>query len=241
MSHRSQRALPAATAAFLAPNEHVDSDHPEVVAFARDHARSAAGEREIAVRLYYAVRDGIRYDPYTAGSSPDALRASATLRSGRGWCVGKAVVLAACCRALGIAARLGFADVRNHLSTARMRDFMGTDVFYYHGYAHLRIEGNWVKATPAFNVELCEKMNLQPLEFDGRSDSIYHPFDREGRRHMEYIRDHGIHDAVPVAAMEATWRRHYPIAMSEGALGRVSTPFEDGDFDREVALERSIR
>jgi len=122
MSQLPHRALPAATAAFLAPNEHVDSDHPEVVAFARDRTRSASGEREIAVHLYYAVRDGIRYDPYTAGSSPDALRASATLRAGRGWCVGKAVLLAACCRALGIGARLGFADVRNHLSTARMAD-----------------------------------------------------------------------------------------------------------------------
>jgi len=237
MSQLPHRALPAAAAAFLAPNEHVDSDHPEVVAFARDRTRSASGEREIAVHLYYAVRDGIRYDPYTAGSSPDALRASATLRAGRGWCVGKAVLLAACCRALGIGARLGFADVRNHLSTARMREFMGTDVFYYHGYSQLRIEGRWVKATPAFNVELCEKMHLLPLDFDGRNDSLYHPLDREGKQHMEYIRDHGIHDAVPVEAMVATWRRHYPTPAFEGHASKDSTRFEASSFDHEVELE----
>ena len=110
-----------------------------------------------------------------------------------------------------------------------MRDFMGTDVFYYHGYAHLRIEGNWVKATPAFNVELCEKMNLQPLEFDGRSDSIYHPFDREGRRHMEYIRDHGIHDAVPVAFLQA--HRRFEV-------GTPAKAVEDAANTRRLGLRR---
>ena len=30
---------------------------------------------------------------------------------------------------------------------------MGTDLFVYHGYAELFLDGKWVKATPAFNVE----------------------------------------------------------------------------------------
>jgi transglutaminase-like putative cysteine protease len=219
---------------FLAPGEHVESKDPAVVAFARESAANAADEREAAVRLYYAVRDGIRYDPYTAGSSPDALRASTTLRARRGWCVGKAVLLAACCRSIGIAARLGFSDVRNHLSTARMRQFMGTDVFYYHGYTQLRIEGRWVKATPAFNIELCEKMQLLPLDFDGRNDSLYHPLDREGKRHMEYLWDHGVFDAVPVEAMVVTWRRHYPQAGPDrSGVGSADA----ADFESEVEAE----
>lgn len=221
---------------FLAASEIVDCGHPSVEGFARQHAGAAGGEREAAVRLYYAVRDGIRYDPYTAGHLPGSLRASATLEARRGWCVAKAVLLAACCRARGIGARLGFADVRNHLSTARMRASMGTDVFYYHGYVHLRIEGRWVKATPAFNVELCEKMGLLPLEFDGRRDSLYHPFDREGKRHMEYLRDHGTFDEVPFADMLAAWRRHYPSAAFQAPQGGG---FASGDFDREVEMERS--
>jgi len=216
---------------FLAPGEHVDADHPDVIAFARAQMRGANDEREAVVRLYYAVRDGIRYDAYLAGSSSEALTASTALRTGRGWCVSKAVLLAACCRAVGIGARLGFADVCNHLSTARMREFMGTDVFYYHGYAQLRIEGLWVKATPAFNIELCEKMGLLPLEFDGRQDSLYHPFDREGKRHMEYIRDHGVFDVVPVEAMVATWLRQYPQAAQgrdlSGVAARNATNFDD--------------
>jgi transglutaminase-like putative cysteine protease len=219
---------------FLAPGEHVDAQHPDVVEFAKAQTREASGEREAAVCLYYAVRDGFRYDPYMAGSTTEALRASETLRAGHGWCVSKAVLLAACCRAVGIGARLGFADVCNHLSTARMREFMGTDVFYYHGYAQLRISGRWLKATPAFNIGLCEKMGLLPLEFDGLSDSLYHPFDREGRQHMEYIRDHGVFDAVPVDAMVATWRRHYPQTRSGLNLAGAAPAI---DFESEVEAE----
>ncbi len=214
----------------LTPSPSVESNHPEVLAFARRAAAGAAGAVDVAVRLYYAVRDGIRYDPYSVGSDLESLRASSTLRLGRGWCVGKAILLAACCRALRIPARLGFADVRNHLSTPRMREFMGTDVFYWHGYTLIHLEGRWVKATPAFNLELCQKFGLLPLDFDGRNDSIYHPFDRAGKRHMEYLRERGDFSDVPFEAMLATWREHYP----QLEVGGGSPAWADGDFEREV-------
>lgn len=218
--------------ADLAPTAMVESQHPAVEAFAKRAAASARGDLDAAVRLYYAVRDGIRYDPYTVGSDADSLKASATLALGRGWCVGKAVLLAACCRSLGIPARLGFADVRNHLTTPRMLEHMGTDVFYWHGYSVLHLEGRWVKATPAFNLELCEKFGLLPLEFDGRNDSIYHPFDREGKQHMEYLRERGEFSDVPLDAMLATWREHYP-HMRVGSAGGAGE-WAAGDFDSEV-------
>ena len=137
--------------------------------------------------MYYAVRDRIRYDPYAIDPSDAGLKASTTLLAGRGWCVPKAGLFAAVCRVAGVPARVGFADVKNHLSTERLRQTMQTDVFYWHGYAAILLDGQWRKATPAFNVELCEKFALQPLEFDGHEDSIYHPFDLNGNRHMEYL------------------------------------------------------
>jgi transglutaminase-like putative cysteine protease len=210
----------------------VDSDHPDVRAFAERHGRGDGGQREEAVRLYYAVRDGFRYDPYSATVSVEGLRASATLAVGRGWCVAKAVLLAACCRARGIPARLGFADVRNHLSTANLRAGMGTDLFYWHGYTSVHLEGRWVKATPAFNIELCDKFGFLPLEFDGRSDSIYHPFDRAGKKHMEYVRERGEYADPPVEAIVATFQEHYPRMMADSSLR-----FSQGDFEAEVEAE----
>lgn len=213
------------------PTPVIDSEHPQVAAFARRHAEGAADEVEAAVRVYYAVRDAIRYDPYGAALNVEGLRASTTLAAGRGWCVAKAVLLAAAYRSLGIPARLGFADVRNHLSTANLRASMNTDVFYWHGYTQARLEGRWVKATPAFNVELCDKFGLLPLEFDGRSDSLYHPFDREGRKHMEYVNERGEFDDVPLEAMLATFREKYPGM----AIGQDS--FGQRDFEAEVDAE----
>jgi hypothetical protein len=84
---------------------------------------------------------------------------------------------------------LGFAGVRNHLSTQRMRQTMRTDVFIWHGYSEIWLDGAWRKATPAFNIGLCDKFGFLPLDFDGVNDSIYHPFDRIGQRCNKTVYD----------------------------------------------------
>ena len=216
----------------LTPTPTIDSDHPAVISFAEASATGAQDARERAVKVYYAVRDGIRYDPYSLLMTVPGLRASATLEAGRGWCVTKAVLLAACCRSLGIPARLGFADVRNHLSTERLRSFMNTDVFYWHGYTAIQLDGKWVKATPAFNIELCEKFRIKPLEFDGTEDSIYPPFDLEGRQHMEYLRFHDEYDDLPLDKIMASFAKHYAGTVYEAPVG---------DFEREVDEETRNR
>jgi transglutaminase-like putative cysteine protease len=212
----------------LSPTLLIDSDHPDIIAFtARRLADTGADERERAVALYYAVRDGFRYDPYRIDLSPEGMRASSVLATGVGWCVPKAALLAAACRAAGIPARLGYADVRNHMSTARMRQSMGTNLFVWHGYTDILIDGAWRKATPAFNVELCERFGLLPLEFDGREDSIYHPYDRAGNRHMEYVRMRGSFTDMPLSQIVADFANTYPEWMRQMAAMRESSFMAD--------------
>ena len=206
----------------------IDSDHPDVVAYAAQAMGDADSAIDKAVRLYYAVRDDIRYDPYNIDLSPSGMRASTVLQTGRGWCVNKAVLLAAVCRVAGIPAALGFADVRNHLSTERLREAMGTDLFHYHGYTALFLDGQWVKATPAFNLSLCEKMSLKPLEFDGRADSIYHPFDLSGARHMEYVTFRGERADLPLEELLQAFAVYYP------NMSRL----DNADFDQDLVVER---
>jgi transglutaminase-like putative cysteine protease len=224
----SATLAPPPTAASLAPTALIDSDHPDVVAFAREHARGA-DDRERAVALTLAVRDSFRYDPYRIDLSPQGMRASSVIAHGYGWCVPKAALLTAVCRAAGIPARVGYADVRNHLSTERMRQTMQTDLFVWHGYSDLWIDGRWVKATPAFNIQLCERFGLLPLDFDGRSDSIYHPFDRAGNRHMEYVHQRGAFDDMPLAQIVADFRRVYPRL--------VAAELQQADFAADVQRE----
>ena len=220
-------------AVCLRPGRFVDSDSPQIKAYARRAAGDTGDDAEKARRLYLAVRDDLRYDPYLVDDRADAYTASATLARGSGFCVTKAAVLAAAARAEGIPARLGFADVRNHLTSPRLEKMMGTDVFAYHGYTDLYLRGKWVKATPAFNLSLCEKAKILPLEFDGENDSIYHPFDAEGRRHMEYVRYRGVFLDIPFERMMRCFDELYGMkaarAMTEAASG-------DGrDFESEVA------
>ena len=172
---------------------------------------------ERAVALYYAVRDEITYTPYCDFRSLETYRASGCLARGAGFCVGKAALLAASARAAGIPARVAFADVRNHLASERLKKLMSTDVFYYHGYAELHLDGRWVKATAVFDRGLCERFGVRPLEFDGREDSLFHAFDTGGRRHMEYLHHHGASVDVPVAAIIETFERHYPNLTAAGA------------------------
>lgn len=213
---------------YVQPTPAIDFENTAVVDFATKNSGDSTDPVKRAISLYYAVRDGIRYDPYSINLSVEGLRASTTLGTGRGWCVAKAILLAGCCRYFGIPARLGFADVRNHLTTARMRELMKTDIFFWHGYTSIYLDGAWVKATPAFNIELCERFRLKPLDFDGRSDSIYHPFDLEGKKHMEYLRYRGEYADVPIDLIIETFRREY--APDEHSL-------KDSDFDREVEME----
>ena len=212
---------------YLSPGHYVDSDHAAVVAFARAHARGES-VLERAVALYYAVRDEVRYNPFQDFTRDDAYRASTCLERSEGWCVPKAALLVACARAAGIPARVGYADVKNHLTTPRLAEFMGSDLFIYHGYAELRIDDRWVKATPAFNLKLCQKFRVRPLEFDGRSDSVFHPFDEDDRRHMEYVADRGVFADVPADEIRHAFRRAYPrlCALGEGA---ASESFQPGD------------
>jgi len=194
---------------FLSPGRYIDSDHAAVIEFARKHVKGSS-DVERAVSLYYAVRDGIRYNPFLDFSRDTAFQGSQCLQTGEGFCVGKAALLAACARVVGIPARVGFADVKNHLTTPRLAERMGTDLFVYHGFTELWLEGKWVKATPAFNFDLCRKFRVKPLEFDGRNDSIFHPFDADDRRHMEYLRSRGSHADVPVAEIQKVFRETYP-------------------------------
>jgi transglutaminase-like putative cysteine protease len=224
---------------YLLPGLFVDSEHAAIVETSQSLIDDQASPVENAVTLFYRVRDLIRYNPYALSSDRESFKASATLQAGEGWCVPKAILLAALCRAAGIPARLGFADVRNHLSTERLRQTMQTDVFYFHGYTSIFLNEKWIKATPAFNIELCKKFGLRPLEFDGLEDSLYHEFDVAGNKHMEYLNDRGEYLDLPFDEMAAVFHQYYPGLFGDSAPDKNSLPDAaswSDDVDRELGL-----
>ena len=196
----------------------MDYSHPLVVEFAEKHGH---GETKIekSIKLYLAVRDGFRYDPFHVNLSTPELRASSLVKRGSGFCVEKANLLAATARYFGIPSRLGFANVRNHIGVNRLVELLGTDILVMHGYAELFLNEKWVKATPAFNKKMCEKLNVAPLDFNGRDDSIFQEFDPDGNNFMEYVKDHGQFDDIPRDLMISEIRDTYPHFFKDGGKG----------------------
>lgn len=224
---------------YLLPTAIIDSENQAVRDYAMTAVKGAADDHiEKAVKLYYAVRDGIWYNPYLPFYRPEHYRASNVLKRGRAFCIGKATLLCALGRACGIPSRVGFADVRNHLATKQLLEYLGSDLFTYHGFTEFYLDGKWLKATPAFNIQLCQKHKVIPLEFDGREDSIFHPFNLEQEQFMDYVADHGTYADIPVEKIVAAWRDVYGedrvrqwiegYEASEGAAER--------DFDSEEAI-----
>jgi len=194
---------------YLEPTSIIDSDHPEIQRYAHRVTENNDSAREKAVKLFYAVRDGIWYDPYCPFYLPEHYRSSNVLRNGRGYCVCKAGLLCALARAVEIPSRVGFADVRNHLTTRQLMEFMGSNLFVYHGYTELFLEGQWVKATPAFNRELCQKHNVAPLGFNGRDDALLQSYNLDKKQFMEYVTYHGTYADIPIQTIVAAWENAY--------------------------------
>jgi transglutaminase-like putative cysteine protease len=222
---------------YLASTAIINSDHKRIREYAATISDGLVDPIEIATKLYLAVRDGIRYDPYAPFYLPDHYRASYVLKRGRSFCVPKASLRCALSRACGIPSRVGLADVRNHLTTKQLIDFMGTDLFVCHGFAELYLEGRWVKATPAFNRELCEKHHVPPLEFNGREDSLFQPYNLQNQKFMEYVAFRGVYPDIPVDHIVEAWKEAYGadrvkywIKAFEEAKGRSLSDFESEEI-----------
>lgn len=200
---------------YLQPTYYLDADTPLVRDLAVSLSEGAASDAEKATALFYRIRDGIRYDPYDVSMDPSNYRASSVIERGSGWCVPKSVALAGLARAVGIPSRLHFADIRNHQITEKLRENMKTDVFYYHGYAELYIDGRWLKATPAFNIEMCEKLGLRAVEFDGRSDGMLHTEALNGDKHIEYLNDRGVSADLPLDDIFAFFKDFYAFELTD--------------------------
>ncbi len=180
---------------YLKPNSTIDSDSEIIQEKARNLTKGKTGAVQKAVSIFYFTRDEIRYNPY---ASLYPLEASAILNGKDGFCVQKAVLLAALARALGIPARLGFVNIRNHRLDQQWQKIFRTDVVVYHGFTEMNVDGRWLKATPAFDLRMCSENGFIPVEFDGANHAMFHPRDKNGKPHIDYLEQLGSYNDVPV-------------------------------------------
>lgn len=180
---------------------------------------------DFALKAYYYIRDTWPYNPYRFSLIEDDWQASKISKRPSGHCLDKAILLISVLRAKNIPARLGLAKVKNHIAVDDIIEKFGNDVLVPHGYVEMFLNDKWVKATPAFNKTLCEKLNVRPLEFDGIEDSLFQAYDCSGNiKFMEYLEDYGGFDHVPLAYMFDLMKTTYP-------------PLQTGDFELGMILD----
>ena len=231
MIHTAPAEKPKVGPEYLQPTPFLDYDTESVRRFAAEATAGSGSAIEKAIKLFYAVRDSIRYDPFAIRAVPEAYVASRVLADGRAFCIPKAILLAAAARSVGIPAAIGLSDVVNHLTTEKLKARMGGQtLFIHHGYALLHLGGEWIKAAPAFNIELCRRFQVLATEFDGKSDAIFQEFDALDRRHMEYVRHSGAWSDFPFAKVIGDFRAQYPASLFDGTEG--GEQFEDGALAR---------
>ncbi len=218
---------------YLEPSETIDSDNPDVIEYARKAVGNEEDDVQKAVKLYYAVRDPVRYDPYSPFYKPVHYTGAFVLGRGRGYCVSKASLLCALGRAAGIPSRVGFATVKNHIATRELIEMLGSNRFVYHGFTEFFLEGKWVKATPAFNSELCAIHRVHPLEFNGRDDSIFYQYNLDQNKYMEYLEYLGSYADVPVDTLIEAWKNEY----GKDRVEMWIDAFESGAMNRHKKFE----
>lgn len=199
---------------YLASTYFLDYDHPLVQSIIQEFI-TINSVKEKAIGLYIKIRDGWRYNPYHFSFIKENYRASFIAAKTEGHCIDKTILLVACARGLGIPARIHLAKVKNHIGVERIIEKFGTDELTPHGMANLFIEGKWLKVSPAFNKELCNKCNVATLEFDGDNDSLFQEYDKEGNTFMEYLHDYGHFEDVPFDFIIRNFTESYPQIMEK--------------------------
>lgn len=173
--------------------------------------------KDFAIKAYLFVRDTWPYNPYRFSLINEDWKASEIITHKDGHCLDKAIILITILRAAQIPARLGLAKVRNHIAIDDIIEKFGSDVLVPHGYVEIYLNEQWVKATPAFNKELCELLKVKTLEFDGEQDSIFQEFDQTGEQvFMEYLEDYGTFNEVPLTFMHQLMTKYYPPFQKKG-------------------------
>lgn len=210
---------------YLRSTEIIDSDNGRIRETARRLTTGLTEEGPRARALFYFVRDEIHYNVYMLSTFREDFKASVTLERGKGYCVQKAVLLAALARAAGIPSRLAFARIVNHKMPAELKAQTGIKEFPSHGYTQLFVKGRWMSVTPAFDRALCERIGVSSCDFDGEHDAVLAPVDLAGNPYVEYVEKYEPHADLPFEWLHGKifpiWGRKRPWAEADASRGHV--------------------
>ena len=184
----------------LAPTHFIDSDAETIQACVHKLELEGLSPNERAVKIFNYVRDDVTYE-FSIRVTRDQFKASYTVVNGRGYCVRKALLLGALCRAVDIPAVVILCDMRDGSLAPKIVEALGTDVMHYHGLCGIYLDGKWLKLDASLSPALVEKKQYRIVKFDGHSDALQENTTLTGGAHMEYVAYHGAYVDLPYEQM----------------------------------------
>mgnify|MGYP005619845855 CR=1 FL=1 len=194
---------------YLKATRLINADDDAIVAKKRELTRGIDDPNEKARRIFYFVRDQIRY-VFRTGASERAYRASMILNQGRGFCTQKAILFCSLARSCGIPAGIYFFDIADHTLPQNVRQLLGSNILFWHGVTALSLNGNWFRFDATLDRKLVEKNKLISVEFDPNRDCLMSSITQNGTPHIEYIRDHGMVADVSFQQISDRFQQSYP-------------------------------
>ncbi len=193
-------------ASSLQPAYCVDADEAGIQKKSKALTAPHHRERDRARAIFDFVRDEIIYNFAPDVTSREDFRASHTLALGNGFCMQKAALFAALCRAAGIPARVGFQDITDYKITGRFFELMGGNRLDNHGMSAVYLDGRWLRVDCTLDRALVERKNYRLVKFDGRSDALLPATDRIGKPHFVIRRQGHFYNDTPLFAIKCMLR-----------------------------------
>lgn len=203
---------------YLQETYFIDFSNEAIQQFLQKNIDENDTPMEKTVKLYYAIRDGWRYHPFLLNFAKTNWRASHLMQRDYGHCIDKSNLMVACLRHENIPSRISFAKVKNHIGVEKITEKLGTDELVPHAFAEVFLDEKWLKITPVFNKELCQVLNVEPLDFDGKNDALFQSFDKNGNNFMEYLEYYGTFADLPLDFIIQKMKEHYPAEILATAM-----------------------
>ena len=196
----------------LRPTYCIDSDAKPIVRKASELTASIRNSRDKVLRIFAFVRDEIPYNFAPDVRNRSHFKASHTLEMGNGFCMQKAALFAALCRASGIPARIGFQDIRDYMIVGDFLRLMGTNELSHHGMNAVFLNGRWVMADCTLDSGLANRKRYRLVEFDGARHALLPKTSRTGKPHFDILKQYRFYNDTPLFASNSMlkWVKEIP-------------------------------
>ena len=215
---------------FLCPTQMCDSNNPFIITKALNLTEGATTNKEKAMRIFYFVRDKIKYqiNPYFS-------TASRTLNYRHGFCVSKSNLQIALLRALNIPARYHVVNLQSSCLNPFFPNWIVKnfpEIIDHHSICECFLNNTWVACDSTFDKDLIDGAKIKGI----LSQDVFSEIDWDGEGNLEIFDPWKVSDVDFFSNLDRFWgetiQRRYSAKLLVNIIGTFGA--KHLDFIREL-------